>query len=368
MKIETTQEKLNKALNIVSRVAVGIKASLPILNNVLIKVNKKKVSLTTTNLDIAVVNYLPVSNSEDGIVTVPARLIAEFVNNLPKGEVVRIEAKGTKVTVKAGKYSSVINGALAEDFPEMPEINEEEAVKFKIGVDEFKNGLGQVIVASSNDMNRPVLTGIYFNSFEGQLFVAATDGYRLAEKKLLNKIEDEVAAIIPTSSIQEVLRCINDETEEIEILLDESQARFRLGETEITSKLIDGSFPDYKQLIPNKNISTVVLNKEELLRVTKLAALFAKEVGGSIICAAKEKEQEFLVASVANEYGENNSVIEAKVGKDNKITLNSRYLIDVLNVIETEKVEFGFSGELSPVIIKNEKNKDYTHIIMPLKV
>ncbi len=367
MKIETTQEKLAKALNIVSRVAIGSRNTLPILNNVLIKVIKKKVSLTTTNLDMAVVDYLPVSKAEDGEITVPARLLAEFISNLPKGELVKISSKDTKVKIEAGKYSSVMNGSLSDDFPELPDINEKEAVKFKVSADDFKNSLNQVIIASSNDLTRPALTGVFFNSNDGKLFVAATDGYRLAEKKLVDKISDEVAVIIPTPSLQEVLRCIGEETEEIEVLLDESQARFRLGETEITSKLIDGSFPNYRQLIPKENSSVVVLNKEELMRVTKLAALFAKEVGGSIVCEAKADKKVFSVASIANEYGENDSEIEAEIEKDDKVTLNSRFLIDALNSLSENTVKFGFSGALSPVVIRNNKKQDYTHIIMPLK-
>ena len=367
MKIETTQEKLAKALNIVSRVAMGSRNTLPILNNVLIKVIKKKVSLTTTNLDMAVVDYLPVSKSEDGEITVPARLLAEFVSNLPKGEIIKISSKDTKVKIEAGKYSSMINGSLSDDFPELPDINEKEAVKFKVSADEFKAGLNQVIIASSNDLTRPALTGVYFNSDCGKLYVAATDGYRLAEKKLVDKISDEVAVIIPTSSLQEVLRSIGEETEEIEVLLDESQARFRMGETEITSKLIDGSFPNYRQLIPKENTSVVSLNKDELLRVTKLAALFAKEVGGSIVCEAKLDKKVFSVASIANEFGENDSEIEAEIEKDDKVTLNSRFLIDALNALSENMVKFGFSGDLSPVVIRNNKSKDYTHIIMPLK-
>lgn len=368
MKIEVNQAKLSKALNVVSRVAAGAKSTLPILNNVLIRVDNNKVSLTTTNLDMAVVDYLPVSNSKDGVVTVPARLLAEFVGNLPKDKDVLIETKDTKLITKSGKYSSIINSTEADDFPELPGIDEDKAVKFKIGVDEFRNGINQVIITSSNDLTRPALTGVYFNTFEGALYVVATDGYRMAERKLIEKVKSEVAAIVPTNSLSEVMRSINDDVDEIEILFDDTQVRFRLEEIEITSKLIDGSFPDYRQLIPKKCNSEVILDKSELSRITKLAALFAREVGGSIICEANSEKKAFSVASIANEYGENDSEIEAEVKKDEKVTLNSRFLIDVLNVIEEDKIVFGFSGKVSPVVIRNEKSQNYTHIIMPLKV
>ena len=365
MEIEVTQEKLAKALNNVSRVASGARASLPVLNNVLIRVDNKKVTLTTTNLDMAVVDFLPVSSCSDGVVTVPARLLAEFVSNLPRGEVIKISAKDTKVTIEAGKYSSVINGTLADDFPELPEIDESKAVMFKMGIDEFKTGLNQVVIASSNDMTRPALTGVYFNTADGVLAVAATDGYRLAEKKLIEKIESEVAAIVPANSLQEVMRSISDDMEEIEISFSEDLVRFRLGEVEIISKLIDASFPDYRKLIPKDNNIKVVLRRDELMRVTKLAALFAKAVGGSITCETKLPNS-FLVKSVANEFGENDSEIETEVELAGSVKLNSRFLIDALNALEDDEIKFEFADHISPVLLTNAKSAKYTHIVMPL--
>lgn len=365
MRIKINQNKLSKALNIVSRIAAGSRATLPVLNNVLICAEKGKVSLSTTNLDMAIVDFLPIKPEEEGKITVPARLLAEFVGNLPRNEEIEIKNKGTKVTVSAGKYQSVMNGVDAEDFPTLPEINEKKAVKFVVGVDEFKSGINQIIIASSNDMTRPALTGVYFNSFGGDLYIAATDGYRLAEKKLIKKIKSEVAVIVPTVSLQEVMRSIHDEMEEIEILFDETLVTFRLGEIEITSTLIDGSFPDYRTLIPKDNEIVLELKKEEVVRITKLAALFAKEVGGSIVCETKKGV--FSIASVANEFGENSSEIETEVENSGKVTLNSKFLIDALNAIDEEEVKIEFSNKLTPVVVENKKNKDYVHIIMPLK-
>ena len=364
MKIKVTQEKLSKALNIVSRTAVG-KATLPILNNVLIRVNKKKVSLITTNLDMAVIDFLPVSSSEDGVMTVPAKLLAEFINNLPKGENIEIESKDTKLIISTKKYSSTLNGTPADDFPEIPEIDEKSAVVYKINIDDFKNSLNQVLIASSNDLTRPALTGVYFNTFDHTLAIAATDGYRLAEKKLIDKVESEVKAIVPAASLQEVLRSISDDTEEIEISFNEDLVRFRFGETEIVSKLIDASFPDYQKLIPKDNNIEAKLEREELIRITKLAALFSKTVGGSIICETI-KPDTFSVKSIANEFGENDSKLETEVDKSGKINLNSRFLLDALNALEEKEISFCFSDKIAPVLLKNTKDKKYTHIIMPL--
>lgn len=367
MEIKILQEKLAKALNNVSRVAGGARATLPILNNVLIRVDDGKVSLTTTNLDMAVVSYLPSSQSKNGVITVPAKLMAEFTSNLPRGEVVEISTSGEKVTIKAGGYTSTINGAPADDFPELPEIDESKVVKFQMGVEEFKDGLSQVMIAASNDTTRPALTGVYFNTFEGGLYLAATDGYRLAERKFIDKVESEVMAIVPASSLQEVLRSLSDDLSEIEIWFDETQVRFRLGEIEITSKLIDGSFPDYRQLIPKQTEISVNLKRDELVRITKLAALFAKEVGGSIVCETNVEKKAFMVASVANELGENSSEIQTEVETDGKVTLNSRFVLDALNVLGGSEVAFGFSNKLDPVVLKNKKDEKYIHIIMPLK-
>lgn len=364
MKIKVTQDKLSKALNNISRIAIS-KATLPILNNVLIRVDKKQVSLITTNLDMAIIDYLPVSESEDGVITVPARLLAEFVSNLPRGENTEIILKDDKITIKAGSYSSTINGTPADDFPELPEINEKSAVVYKIGVDEFKASLSQVIIAASGDLTRPALTGVYFNTDDGILRVAATDGYRLTEKKLIDKVESEVKAVVPANTLQEVLRSINDDVDEVEISFSEDLARFRFGEVEIISKLIDASYPEYQKLIPKDPKIKLELNREELIRVAKLAALFSKSVGGAIICEAIEPDT-FAVKSIANEFGENDSKIQTEVSEGGRVNVSSRFLLDALNCLDDSVIEFEFTDRVSPVLLKNKHSDRYTHIVMPL--
>jgi len=367
MKIKLTQNKISKALNNVSKITGGTRSALPILNNVLIRVDEKKVSLTTTNLDMAIINYLPSTGSEKGTITVPAKLVAEFVSNLPSGSDVELMSENTKLTIKSGEYSSIINGTAADDFPELPAIDEEKIAKIKIPTEVFKEAISQVMIAASNDTTRPALTGVYFNTFKEGLYFAATDGYRLAERKVVDKIKEEISVIVPAVSLRAAVGLISDEYDEIELLIDESQIRFRFGDLEITSKLIDGSFPDYRQLIPKESEVNLELKKDELVRVTKLAALFAREVGGSIVCLADKEGGDFSIASVANELGENSSKIPTKIDTDGKITLNSRFLLDALNVTNGSEIEFKFSNNLNPIIIQAVKNEDYIHIIMPLK-
>lgn len=369
MEIEVTQEKLTRALNIVSRVAMGAKSTLPILSNVLIKAEGEKVSLTTTNLDMAVVDFVPIISAKDGEMTVPARLLAEFVQNLPKGERIKIDVDDNKVKIVAGRYSSVINGTVADDFPELPEIDEKKAVIYKMSTEEFKVGMNEVIIAASGDTTRPSLTGVYFNTADDALFIAATDGYRLAERKFIDKVQSDIAAIVPTGSLQEVLRSIPEDAEEIEILFDDNQVRFRMGEIEITSKLIDGTFPDYRQLIPKDNEIRVELNREELSRIVKMAALFARESNRAITCETNSEKKQFIVSSISNEVGENKSEIEVEVKKDGNVKLDSRFLLDALNALSEEKIRFEFTGGSStPVLVMNLKDDKYRHIVMPLNV
>ena len=366
MEVEIQQDRLAKALNIVSRVAISTKAGLPILSNILLRADNKKLTLTATNMELATVEYVSAKVKKEGTITVPAKLFAEFISNLPK-EVVNLNVNKDKLTISTNKYKSTINGILADDFPELPKIDEKEAVKFKINVDIFKEALNQVIMAASNDVTRPALTGIFFNTFENSLFIAATDGYRLADKKLVEKVDSEVAAIVPRDSLQEVLRSISDDVDDIEILITDSQIHFKIGDIEITSKLIDASFPDYRKLIPKDTSLSIKLDKAELIRMTKIAALFSKDNGGSISCDADKDKQSFSVSAIASELGENTASMEAEIEKDGKVALNSRYLIDALNATIEGKIVFCMSGRMSPVIIRNLKNKDYTHIIMPLK-
>lgn len=374
MEIEALAEKLSKALNNVSRIATS-KVTLPVLNNVLIKVKNKQVSLITTNLDMAIIDFLPVSSSKDGVITVPAKLLADFISTLPKEAKTKISAKDNKITIKADKYSSTINGTPADDFPELPEIDEKKAVVFKIGAEEFKNGMNQVVVASSNDLNRPALTGIHFYTADKSLYVVATDGYRVAKKQLVKNVQSEIKVTVPSNSIQEVLRSINDEMEEIEISFNEDLVRFRLGEIEIVSKLIDAEYPNIDNFIPKSSDIELEVSREELLRIAKLAGLFARHGANDVITCESKKPDTLSVYSVANEFGENDSIIETKVAKEGKISITSRYLIDALNVMDGEDIIVGFSEDIDqnsniakPMIIRKKKSNDYIHILMPVSV
>lgn len=365
MELTVTQENFARALSAVGRVA-STKTQLPILSNILLRTDGSRLLIAATNLEIATTQYIGAKIAKPGAITVPARLISEFVSSLPKGTI-ELKIVGENIHISSGKYKSIINGVIADDFPELPTINEEDSVSYSINTEEFKQAVSQTIITASSDSTRPVLTGVYWHAHEGWIFLAATDGYRLSERRLV-ETKSEVAAIIPTQTLQEVLRTITDDNDTIDVLFDESQVRFRINEAEVISRLIDGNFPDYRQLIPAHSDINAVMNKQEFTRVTKIAGLFARESGGSVTVTVDSENKSLSLHSIASEQGENTSELDAEVVGDGQVTLNSRYLSEALSVLDAETISFSFSGKLSPCILKSTaKDTNYYHVIMPLK-
>ncbi len=365
MKLVVTQENLAKALQIVGRVASG-KTPLPILSNILFRTDENRLLLAATNLEIAIVQHIGGKIEQEGAITVPARLMSEFISNLPKGNVI-LEADGTKLHIKSGTYQSTIHGMAPDEFPALPDITAQETIT--VAVATLKRAIQQTVIVASNDDTRPVLTGVYCHTYDGKLYLAATDGYRLAER-LMSKTEQTISAIIPAQTLQDVLRVMTDDSNDITMIFDENQVRILIDDVEITSRLIDGTFPDYRQLIPSATDIEVELEKDEFGRITKIASLFARESGGSVTLNAKKDEQKLSIHSVASQLGENTSEAEANVSADGQVTLNSRYLLEALGCIDSPKLLFSFSGKLSPCVLttaNKETGRDYKHIIMPLK-
>lgn len=365
MELTVTQENLTRALSSASRVASS-KTQLPILSNILLRTDGHRLMIAATNLEIATSQLIGAKIINEGAITIPARLITEFVGSLPK-TTVTLKVQDNHLHITADGYNSIINGIVADDFPELPTINDKTAVSYELNTANLKQAIIQTILTASSDTTRPVLTGVYWHSHDGALYLAATDGYRLSEKRLVETTSD-VAAIIPTSTLQEVLRTINDDIESVEVLFDESQVRFRLNDAEITSRLIDGNFPDYRQLIPATSESTITVPRSDFSQITKVAGLFARESGGSITITADADKGLLSLHSVASELGENTSEVAATVTASGQVTLNSRYLVEALAVIDSDTVVFRFSGKLAPCVLGSDKpDHDYQHIIMPLK-
>lgn len=362
MKVSVTQENLSKALAVVSRVASS-KTSLPVLNNILLKTDKNRLLLAATNLEVAITEHIGAKVVSEGALTIPARLISEFIANLPKGNI-DLKVDGSKLVITSDKYNSTINGMSADEFPALPEIVS--ASEFKLPADLLKTAIAQTTLTASHDDTRPVLTGVYCHTYEGSLYFAATDGYRLSERKLVSTSED-IQALIPAVTLADTARVLPDDCDEVVILIDEGQIRFRMDDIEITSRLIDGKFPDYRQLIPKETEIHAKLAKSDFTRISKIASLFARESGGSITVTTNAESQLVSIHSIASQLGENTSSAVAQIDNDGAVTLNSRYLIEALGCFDTSEIEFGFSGKLAPCVLSSEKDRDYQHIVMPLR-
>jgi DNA polymerase-3 subunit beta len=362
MKLQVTQENLGKALSSVARVA-NSRGTLPVLANVLIKTVNNRLSIAATNLDIAITHYIGAKVSDEGSITVPARLMQDFVSSLPPG-VITLDLDDYRLHIATDQYQSVINGVSAEEFPVMPAISGGKT--WTVAATELKKSLQQVVVAASSDEARPVLTGVLLHSDNGKLFMAATDSYRLAEKQL-DSAPDAVEMLVPVSAMQDLLRLVGDFEGNVTVTSDDQQVLFQVGDVELVARLIEGKYPDYRKLIPQTFATTATLKRADLLNITKVSSLFARESAGSITINVDEASQNVSIRSVASQLGENTAAADAKVMGTGVITLNSRYLLDALHALSGEEVVFAFNGKLEPTVIRDPAAKDYTHIIMPLK-
>jgi DNA polymerase III subunit beta len=362
MQLQVTQENLNKALGTVARVA-NARGTLPVLANVLIKTVNNRLSIAATNLDIAITHFIGAKVGEDGAITVPARLMQDFVSSLPAG-VIDLKLDDYKLHIVTDQYQSVINGVSAEEFPVMPAITKGQTWTVPASV--LKKSLQQVIIAASGDEARPVLTGVYLHTTDGKLYMAATDSYRLAERELLSA-KEEVNLLVPVSAMQDLLRIVSDEEEDVRVTSDEQQVLFQVGDVELVARLIEGKYPDYRKLVPASFGTTAILKRADLLNATKVSSLFARESAGSITLEVDEASQELSIRSIASQLGENTARAAAKVTGSGSITLNSRYLLDALHALSGDEVSFGFNGKLEPSVLRDPAVSDYTHIIMPLK-
>jgi DNA polymerase-3 subunit beta len=362
MHLQVTQENLNKALGTVARVA-NARGTLPVLANVLIKTVNNRLSIAATNLDIAITQYIGAKVTEDGAITVPARLMQDFVSSLPAG-VIDLKLEDYKLHIATDQYQSVINGVSAEEFPVMPAITDGKS--WTVPADVLKKSLQQVIIAASGDEARPVLTGVYLHTNEGKLYMAATDSYRLAEKELIASKED-INLLVPVSAMQDLLRIVGDAEDSVTVTSDEQQVLFKVGDVELVARLIEGKYPDYRKLVPASFATTAVLKRADLLNAAKVSSLFARESAGSITLNVDEAAGELSIRSVASQLGENTAKAMAKATGSGSITLNSRYLLDALHVLTGDEVAFCFNGKLEAVVLKDAAGSDYVHIIMPLK-
>lgn len=371
MHIICLQENLKQALNIAERI-IGRSLTLPILNNILLSTEKNKLKIASTNLEIGINCWVSGKIQEKGGITVPAKLINEFVNNLPNNKV-ELKIKNQQLELKCEKFKANIKGLAMDDFPIIPKIENKVLVKIKGSV--LKNSFAQVVGMASLSESRPGISGIYVKFDKSLIKIAATDGFRLAEKNIeTGKSVKEQSVIIPQRTIQEVIRIlgeknqpVNNQENEIEIVLSGNQILFDLGSTQVVSRLIEDQYPNYQQIIPDNSQTQVVINRSQLINNIKIASLFSGKVNDIKMLINPEKSiVEILSEQV--DVGENRSQIEAEIkGKAVEVVFNYRYLLDGLNNIFSDKVVIGLNDSIKPVIIKPVGDISYNYVVMPIK-
>jgi DNA polymerase-3 subunit beta len=362
MKLQVTQENLAKALNTVARVA-NARNTLPILSNVLLSTSNNRLSIAATNLDIGITHFIGSKIEKEGSITVPAKLMQDFVSNLPDS-VLKLELNDNKLHISTDQYQSTINGIAADEFPVMPAITNGNPLK--IPAKSFKQALHQVVFAASPDDSRPVLTGVYFHTKGDEVVVAATDSYRLAEKKL-DKSKTPIEVLVPATAANDLLRIIGDTDKEIIITHDDQQVLFQVGDIALVARLIEGNYPDYRKLIPTKFATVATLKRADFINITKVSSLFARESAGSVTIKVDSSDNQVSINAVASQLGENTAKAKAQVKGSGEVTLNSRYLIEALNAFSSEEIDFCFNGKLEPCILRGSTDSKYLHLVMPLR-
>jgi len=379
MKFTATQENLNQGLLTVAHVA-SKNTTLPVLNNVLIEAGEGGVKLSATNLEIGVSCMVRGKIERMGAFTVQSKLLADYIGLLPK-EGVEIsllsgENNGSSLSVKGINSETKMKGIPASDFPLIPSV--ERKTKATCSSADLRAAIAQVIFAVSQSETRPEINGVLLAFKDGLLTLTATDSYRLAEKKirLLSKFSEERQVIVPARALQELLRILAgfkdpsalSSVDRVEIYVAENQILFTLGTIEVISRVIEGRYPDYQQIIPAQYATTGRLSTVELLKATKTASLFSRSGIYDVTLSFSPERHELVLSSVNAQLGENVSRVPAEItGAENRNVLNYRYLLDGLQNIETEEVEFSLIDNTNPCVVRPHGKTDYLYLVMPIK-
>ncbi len=366
------QDILSKGLNTIGR-AVPTRTTLPITQNVLIQSDGGMLKLSATNLEIAISTWVGGEINSDGEITVPARLMTEFINSLPND---RIELEASMdphaLTIKCNRHDARILGTSAEEFPPIPQVQGDLLVK--LSPNDLRIAISEVAFAAATEDSRPVLTGLKVE-LEGNHFTfAAADGFRLAVHTglLMEAVNEPTQFIIPSRTMSELNRFLGDQEDPVEFRIDSGrgQVLFRLKNTELVSQLIQGTFPNYSQLIPERFTTRATLPVQDLLRATRTASVFARDGAGIIRLHVQPGDPGSIqIVARADEIGENAVDMDATVeGEEAKVAFSSKYLMDVLSVLSTDKVSIEVTTPSSPGVFRPINSDSYVHVIMPMFV
>ncbi|MDQ6795591.1 MAG: DNA polymerase III subunit beta [Chloroflexota bacterium] len=369
MKLSVMQENLARGLSVVSR-AVSTRSTLPVLANVLLKTEDAGLKLTATNLEIGITYWVPGKIESDGATTVPAKLLTDYVNALQGGERVDLElTAGETLHLRAGRSESHLKGIDADEFPAIQTAGERPTTRIAQNV--LRQALEETAFAAASDEARPILTGVLAR-FEGStLTLAAADNYRIAVKTIpiLDPVA-ETSVVIPARALNELARILADVDEPVDIVLAQArnQILFHLEGVDLVSRLIDGQFPNYQQVLPQSHTTRAVLDREELLRAVRPAALIAHESANIVKLQIEANGNAGITVSANAEVGDHVGQVEAAVeGDGTTIAFNARYLADVLTNVDAEQFALELNGPLSPGVFRPIGDDQYVHVVMPVR-
>lgn len=367
MKFVAIRSNIKEAISVIER-ATGENLNLPILKNVFIETGNEGITFTTTNLEIATTCFVSGKVIENGKVTVPLSLFSNIVTNLQTDRL-NFSKKNNTLEIKTDNYTAVVQGLPAEDFPITPKIkNLSEHVAIKSAL--LKEAIQQTVVATQFSDLRPELNVVLFDFSLDTLRLAATDGFRLAEKAVpqnffTSTLKESFKILVPLKTAQEVLRMSKDE-EVVKIFHDENQVLFKTDRAELISRLTEGTFPDYAALIPKKFMTEVAVNKEEFSNAVRLAGIFGQKNSEAKIVVQPGKKM-VEISSADQALGENSYLLSAKIkGEAVEAFFNWRYLTDPLKMMRAEELFFGFQEENNPALLRPMSDNSYFYILKPI--
>lgn len=375
MKVSSLQENLNKGLSIVGR-AVPARSTLPQASHVLLQTDEGRLKLVATDLMIATSCWIGAQVEEEGSITVPARLLTDFVASLPNEKIdLSVPSRARQLQITCARNEASMAGMDAADFPPVPQVTD--GLTLTLDQKVFRRAIQQVQFAAASDDTRPVLTGIHTAVEGDQLTLAAADGFRLAVHKLGidQDVPEKVEVVIPARALREVERLIGDEEGPVEMSINgaRSQVVFKMATVELVATLLQGTFPNYGQLIPASYAARATINMRQFLQETRISAIFARDGAGIVRLQMEPGEGKeagkMTISARAEEVGEHRGEMDVKLeGEASKIAFNSRYLQDVLAVLDSDEVALETTNPSSPGVLRPIDGDDYVHVVMPMFV
>lgn len=368
MKFSCEQKDILPALSVVQR-AINTHNTLPILANFCCEASGNRIYVSATNLEISITTSFPANVENEGKITIPAKMFVSYVGLLKKGEMSISLEDGNTLCITSEGSKTKLKCTSADDFPPIPSVEKEES--FTLPTGDLKKSIEEIVFACSSSTTRPVLSGVLLWCQKSSAIFAATDSYRLGEKKISledKKFENEIKSIIPARTMQELSRILGSvEEKEVEIICSQNQILFKVGKIEFISRIIEGKFPEYSQIIPNQSHTSCTVDISELILAIKRVGLFARENNNNIRCTLSP--QQITITTEKTEIGTEEAKVSCEgQGDELQFALNGQYLLEALQSIDEPKVRIQTEGKLSPVVIKPEQKDDVLHVIMPLKV